>query len=315
MKNPIVCVGSALVDELFFSKESILPATSNPAESQRYVGGVITNIARHLALLGESVQLITYLGDDSDAQWICKVCTSDGIDMSASIVGDVATGKYVSLLNPDGSLFSAVSVDQAPQFINAAALELKQNILAQAGMIITDTNICSSAIQWLIDFSVKNQIPLIIEPVSVVKAAKISSLNLNNVFMITPNEDELKAISSTHDTSIAVQTLLDKGIQQIWLRKGSAGSVMYSNSSTIELEAKKIEVVDSTGAGDAALAGWVSAVMDKHHQLAAMQYGHTLAFEVLQMKGAVMPHINKQSLTNTVNKYYPDAKILTPHTS
>ena len=58
MKKPIVCIGAALVDELFHTSEPILKATTNNAKVSRTPGGVARNIAHQLALLDVPTQLI-----------------------------------------------------------------------------------------------------------------------------------------------------------------------------------------------------------------------------------------------------------------
>ncbi|MFZ4106505.1 hypothetical protein [Flavobacterium sp.] len=45
----ILCIGATLVDELYFSQNTTIPDSSNPATKSSSVGGVISNIAQHLA--------------------------------------------------------------------------------------------------------------------------------------------------------------------------------------------------------------------------------------------------------------------------
>jgi pseudouridine kinase len=163
-------------------------------------------------------------------------------------------------------------------------------------------------IQWLIHFAKQHQKILIIEPVSVTKATQLASLDLDGVFMITPNEAELQAISTepTTDTPELVAALVARGVQNIWLRQGAKGSTWFSQSEMIPLSVPKITIVDSTGAGDAALAGWVFGTLKGATPLQCLQLGHTLALHILQRKGTVDATMNAKTLYILMKTYYND---------
>ncbi len=55
MSKPVICIGAALVDELFHATSEMLLATTNDATVTKTTGGVSRNIAHQLALLGVPV--------------------------------------------------------------------------------------------------------------------------------------------------------------------------------------------------------------------------------------------------------------------
>ncbi len=306
MKGTIVCIGSSLIDELYFCNENALLGTSNPAQSNKNIGGVISNIAQHLAHLGHDVEYLTVLGNDTDASWLEAEFHTNKVSLQHAFRVNDKTGKYISILNPDGSLFTAACADHCADYITTSLLHTKIPLLKKASLIVIDTNISTQCIQWIIDFTKEHNIPLIIEPVSVLKAAKLKELNLNGVFLITPNQDELQSISTQLDYNEekTIEQLLNKGIQQIWVRKGEMGSTIYDQQEQLQLNAVNIQVKDSTGAGDAALAGWISYYLNGSDKLECLKAGHALAFEVLQITGAVHHRITPSSLPELILKYY-----------
>ena len=301
-----MCIGASLVDELYFCEQNCIPHTSNPAVKTTSIGGVISNIAQHLGLLDLQPSLITALGKDADGVYITKSLNQKGITLQESIVADDTTGKYVSILNPDGNLVVAVCQDISSQYLTPAFLATKTDYIKQFDLLIVDTNIPATSIQWLIDFAKENHQKIIIEPVSVAKATKLASLNLEGVFMITPNEEELRAMSGieTDNEFKLVDSFFSRGVQQVWIRKGQEGSVIYTPHLSVALDVPEISISDSTGAGDAALAGWVFGYMNHEDELTCLQLAHTLALEVLQIKGAVVQSINSDNLYQIKNKYY-----------
>jgi pseudouridine kinase len=309
MNTRIVCVGAVLVDELFFCYENALLGTSNPATSTKKIGGVVSNITQHLALLENRVDYLTALGNDTDANWLEKELLSKGIQLDSIIRVGEATGKYTSIINPDGSLFSAACADNCAKYIDKTFISGKSELLKMASLIVADTNLDTQTIQWLIDFSNDNQLPLILEPVSVAKATKLLQVQTNGLFMITPNRDELQAINSNKnitDEKLIIDSLLKQGIKYVWLRKGMNGSTLYASNQTIDLPAVSIDVKDSTGAGDAALAGWIYAYLRNEDQLTCLKTGHALAYEILQIQGTIMNDLTPNKLIQIQKKYYSD---------
>jgi pseudouridine kinase len=308
MQKPVICIGAALVDELFHAREQMLMATTNEATVTKTGGGVSRNIAHQLALLDVPVQLITVVGNDSDGDWLRQVCTAAGVQMDATIIKDGLSGKYTGILNKDGSLFSAFLTNAANHLITPAHLEKNVDLLSTASYILADANINVDTGEWLLAFSQKTSIPFIIEPVSVPPAKKFKGVNLNGLYMVTPNEDELPVLCSEQASMVQmqVQELLDGGVQNIWLHNGKMGSALYKKDKVITLHAPTIEVVDCTGAGDGSLSGFLLGKFLGKDDKECMKLAHTLSAEILQVNGAIATHLNQQKLVSLVNKYYPD---------
>jgi len=298
------------VDELFFCTNKTIPGTSNPAILKRYAGGVVRNIAHHLAMLDIPVQLLSVLGNDADGEWILDDCRKNNIGIDSIIRVNDHTGKYASILNADGTLFAAACTDPCARYLTPELLQQQSAVLATAGMMIADTNLATDTLSWIISFCRNNNMLLLIEPVSVTKAMKLKHIDLSGVFMLTPNEDELPSLcNAAHQTmDAAIDELMVRGVKNIWLRKGEKGSAIYTGEGNISLQVPVIKVTDSTGAGDAALAGWAAAYCYGADQLKCLQAGNVLAMEVLQVSGAVIPGINKEKLFDLIQKYYPDEK-------
>lgn len=306
MGKSVLCIGATLIDELFFCEKTIVPNASNPAQRTISIGGVISNIVQHLALLDVKPSLITALGNDNDAEFIKNKFSQLGIKLNQSIIAKNSTGKYVSISNQDGHLYVAACQDISYKYITIDFLETKINFIKKFDLIVIDTNLDSKTIQWLIDFSKINNKKLIIEPVSVTKATKLSQLNLDGVFMITPNEEELVSIANydTKNETQRIENLLKRGVEKIWIRKGDKGSVLHELYKSTHLNVPIIQVIDSTGAGDAALSGWIFGYINNETDSTALELGHSLALEIIKIKGTIDFTINKEKLYKIKKRYY-----------
>ena len=95
--RPVVCIGAAIIDDSFFCLDTPVQGTSNPATHFRSAGGVARNVAHHLAQLGNSVELIAHLGDDSAGKWLKEQCSAAGIGLSHSHFTNTGTGRFAAI--------------------------------------------------------------------------------------------------------------------------------------------------------------------------------------------------------------------------
>jgi pseudouridine kinase len=306
MSNPVICIGAALIDDLFHAHSAMLMHTTNEVTVTRTAGGVSRNIAHQLSLLGVPVQLISVFGNDADGDWLKRISEEVGIKLDASITAPVATGKYTAIISEDGSMFTALLTNAALHLVTPEYLQQQEALLATAPYIMVDANISVESITWLIEFTNKHSIRLIIETVSVPPAKKIANINFEGLYLITPNEDELPALCSEAATTTEeqVKELLNRGVQNIWLHKGIAGSALYKKLETLQLHAPKAEVLDCTGAGDGSVSGFIFSKYHGKDNLNSLRTAHTLSAEILQVNGAIATHLDREKLLQLVSKYY-----------
>jgi pseudouridine kinase len=308
MSKPVICIGASLVDELIHLSSDILLATTNEGTVSKTPGGVGRNIAHQLALLGVPVQLISVFGNDSDGDWLKEGCKKAGVKIEASLTIEGLSGKYTGILKEDGSLYSAFLTNPNLHLLTLAHLEKHKDLLSSGSFLLADANIEIETFQWLIAFSKSSGVPLILEPVSVPPASKFKEIDLDGLYMVTPNEDELPVLCQKPAflTQQQIEELLSRGIKNIWLHNGKYGSALYNSEKAITLHAPSIEVVDCTGAGDGSLSGFM---FGKHHgkeDIECLKLAHTLSAEILQVNGAIARHLNEEKLFSLVSKYYPE---------
>lgn len=306
MSKTVVCIGSALVDELFHATETMLMHTTNNVTATKSAGGVSRNIAHNLALLNIPVQLITVFGNDAEGGWLKEICKKAEIQIDASFTSSTPNAKYTAIINTDGSMFTALLSNAALHHITPEYLAQHQSLLSTAAYLLVDANISVDTVNWLVKFSNRSGIPLIVEPVSVPPAKSVTKADLNGVYLITPNEEELPALCSSASTTVdeQINELLQRGIQNIWLHRGAKGSTLYTGIEAIHLDAPNVKIVDCTGAGDGSLSAFIMSKCIGKNDVDALKIAHTLSGEILQVNGAIATHINQEILLNLVSKYY-----------
>ena len=269
----VVVVGGALMDLLAHSRQPLVPRTSNPARLHTTPGGVGRNIAENLARLGTPVALVAVVGPDAFGDRILVESEAAGVDVREMITMPEPTGTYLAVLEPDGEMSVALSDLAATEGLTPDRLRAAEPTIAAADLLVIDGNIPAAAVGWLLDVASAHGIRAVIDPVSVAKATRLADALAPHrpVFAITPNADELVALGGTAE-------LLARGVEAVWVRQGPAGSTLYAaGTPAVELPAPPTGVVDVTGAGDAATAGLVHALLAGSDLVAAARFGQGAA--------------------------------------
>jgi pseudouridine kinase len=275
----VVVVGGANVDVKARTTETLVMGTSNPGTVGRTAGGVGRNIAENLARLGSRVALVSVVGTDPDGDWLLEETAGAGVDVSGVLRGG-RTGRYVAVLGADGDLVAGIADMAATDALGPDVLDL--DLLRSAALVVVDGNLPATTIDAVLALGAR----VVIDPVSVVKASRISPLlsRIRPVYAITPNEDELVALGS-------VEALHDRGVEVVWVRRGAAGSLLSTPDGAVELTAPAVVPVDVTGAGDAMLAAFCHHVLAGASVQDAARAGHEAAALTVASPHTVRPDL------------------------
>jgi pseudouridine kinase len=276
----ILVVGGMNVDVKARAAAPVVGGTSNPGTVVRSAGGVGRNVAENLARLGSPVALVSAVGTDPDGDWLLAETAAAGVDVSGVVRTTAGTGTYVAVLEPDGELVVAVSAMAAADAIDASFLPADLT----APLVVLDGNLPAATVDVALSLAAAHGVRVVVEPVSVPKAARLAPLLDDRVFAVTPNRAELAALGS-------VSTLHDAGVEVVWVRDGAAGSVLAMPSATVPLASVPADVVDVTGAGDAMLAAFCHRLLLDGDLAAAAADGHRAAALTVASPHTVVPDL------------------------
>lgn len=248
----IVVIGGANVDIGARAAGLFVAGDSNPGTITVSPGGVGRNIAHNLALLGDNVRLATVFGDDSFGRMLRESCAAAGMDLSLSkTVTGARNACFVSLNGSDGELFGGVADMAITGLMTPEWLEARINKINDADAVVADANLPAETLAMLVGCCIP---PLYIDAVSSAKGPRLrealSSSRLPGAGPITVKCNRLEADVLGREGLAGVARLI--------VSLGSEGLEIIENGETVSvppLPAKGI--VNTTGAGDALLAGIV----------------------------------------------------------
>jgi pseudouridine kinase len=300
---PVVVVGGANVDIKARSSAAAISRTSNPGHTSTTAGGVGRNIAENLARLGTPTHLIAALGRDPHGERLLSDTRDAGVMLDHVHRSTHPTGSYTAVLDADGEMLLAVADMTATDGLRPEHLQSARELITHAAMLVLDGNLPAATSAHLLDLARMNDVRVVVDPVSVPKAARLAPLLSADrpIFAITPNRDELAALTdrdavTDDDLADAAAVLHGRGVRHVWIRLGADGSLLSSQGEIHKLTAMPAEVEDVTGAGDAMLAAFAHALLAGRSPVLAARYGHAAAALTLESEHTVRPDLTEHML-------------------
>ncbi len=261
-ESRVTVIGGANLDVYGFPTGELMPGVSNPGRVETTCGGVARNIAENLGRLGTTVSLMTAIGRDAHGDRIRNVCQSAGIDSEHSILSDrYPTSTYLALQDGRGDMAWAVSQMDIMAEMTVENLRKEEAWLDQASALVLDANLPEAALNWLADRY--RHLPVWVDPVSVEKSKKVRGF-LSCLYAIKPNRQEAAQLSGipAEDTEGVLANwryFMAAGVSELWLSLGSEGLFFGNAQGGFFARPPKIKLINANGAGDALMAGAVSA--------------------------------------------------------
>lgn len=294
-----VVIGGAAWDIKAHSRSAARLHTSNPSTVVQTPGGVGRNIAEGIARLGDRVYLVAAVGADSAGRELLARTAESGVFVDQVHTSPHPTSSYLAALDQSGELVIGMADFAATDALDPAALSRSQELVSRSEVVVLDGNLPAAVLEWALAVAATAGAKAVVEPVSVVKAARLAPLlsPQRPVFTITPNVDELgalvgRAVADDHDALVAAaRELRARGVENVWVSRGSAGSLLVGADEVVPIDAEPVDVVDVTGAGDAMTAGYVHALLAGEPPAAAARWGHLAAALTLASPQTVRPDL------------------------
>ena len=282
IKNKVLCIGEALIDRIICKSNN---------EYKDYFGGAPANVACALKKLNVSSAFIGCLGNDKDGKEFVDLFNALDVDISFLQVNNKFSTRIVNVLSDDygDRSFSGFETKNndffADEALDKSIFEKKiyqlEKLYSETKYIITGTNLLSSskssqALNFLLNFSKDYQIKIVID------------LNWRDIFWqnssFTKNMTQLDHINKikkfltqgsilklAHEEAILFfgtndPCLISNNLPKkpdviithgsnpiIWFIQGIQGSNSLEHT---------MKIIDTTGAGDAFLAGLISQLVN-----------------------------------------------------
>ena len=255
-KPRVTVVGGANMDVAGRPLGTLRLRDSNPGRVSVRPGGVGRNIAHDLCLLGLEVSLISAVGDDFFGEGLKQSCRALGMDTSLLLtLPDGRTSTYLYVSGEDGDMHVGIADMDITAALTPAYLASCLGKLNRSDAVVLDANLSAETIDYLAEHCL---VPLYADPVSTAKAPRLKNA-LPKLRALKPNALEAETLTGEREPAAAARALLDMGAQRVFVSLGAEGILAAQGDAMLKLPCLPGEIVNTNGAGDAAMAAIVWA--------------------------------------------------------
>ena len=270
----IIVVGSLNADLVVRTPRFPQPGETISGEDLLIIpGGKGANQAVAAARQGASTAMVGRVGNDSFGPELIENLKQNNVDTShvltdeqaatgtAIIVVD-ATGQNSIVLSPGGNgRVTPEDVNDVP-FGDYKLLLLQLEIPVEA-VLAAAQRAKESGLRVLLNPAPARSLPE-------------ELLSLPD--FLVPNESELSLLTNQPVNDIAsaenaAKSLLERGVQNVIVTLGANGALIVNKDITKHVPSFKVDVVDTTAAGDAFIGGFASALLQEKSMEEAVRYG------------------------------------------
>jgi ribokinase len=253
----VVVVGSINVDLVVTADHLPRPGeTVVGGRFARHFGGKGANQAVAAARAGASVTLVGAVGRDADGDASLAALAAEGIDVSRVRRVDAPTGVAIIAVDRAGeNLIVVASGANGEVSTDDASL---RGLPDGPGVLLACLEIPMPAVAAAVMAGRRFGLQSVVNPAP---AERLPAELLATGPILTPNRDELLAISGATELEAALGWLTAAGTRAIAVTLGSQGAVLAEGDRRMQCPARPVDVVDATGAGDTfsgVLAAWIA---------------------------------------------------------
>lgn len=276
MSKKILVIGSInkdlVVNTLRFPKEGETILGNNFYTTN---GGKGANQACAIGKLGGDVSMLGAVGNDNFAKDLSDALSSNNVNINNLLIKDnVSTGIAVITVTNDGTNHIIV-VQGANALITKD--DVKEDLISSFDIIVMQLEIPLEIAKYAASIAKKLGKTVVLNPSP---AVKLDRDFLSCVDILIPNETEIDIIGG-------VDYVLECGVKNIILTLGADGCELITKQNRKHFDAYKVNVVDTTAAGDSFLGGVVRMIADDKTIEEAIEFATKVSNITVTRKGAI----------------------------
>jgi ribokinase len=283
----VVVVGDVMLDVVVKPDTNIAPTSDTSSTVRLHRGGAAANMAEILVREGHHVTYVGACGTDLSAQLFEETLRGVGVGVALERI-DSPSGVVVALVASDGQRAmmsdrganSSLSLDHVLR-----VLERPFDHLHVSGYTLLDpatTHVGRGALSRAHDLGRSTSVDVCsVAPLMAMTPAAFlrAALGAHTLFA---NEEEALALSGAADVESAI-VRLSNDFDETVVTRGKDGARVRRDGVDFEVIATSGDVVDTTGAGDAATGAYLAVRL--HHGSIEAALGAAMAAAALVVKG------------------------------
>ncbi len=271
--NQILVVGSLNADLVARAPRFPQPGETISGEDLRVIpGGKGANQAVAAARLGANVSLLGRVGNDNFGDFLLENLKQNRVDSSLVQRDDSSTGTAIIIVDSNGQNSIVLSAGANG---NVSIADVDNSPFTNYQLLLLQLEIPLPAVLRAAQRAKENNVRVILNPAP---AQQLPDELIALADYIIPNETELSLLTSQKIEDIpsaesAARDLLGRGARNVIVTLGSKGALLVNSETSKQIHTFKVEVVDTTAAGDAFIGGFATSLLENKSLEEAVRFG------------------------------------------
>jgi ribokinase len=226
----------------------------------RVAGGKGANQAVAATRLGATVSFVGNVGDDSFGAELRAGMQSEGID--TRYLETVARATGVALIVVDGGGENLIAVGSgANAAVSRSQVERALSALGADDVVLLQLEIPLEAVAQACQSARRAGARVVLNAAPATDDPRLADLlGLTSVLIV--NHGEAQSLSHADEPAAAATSLLQRGAETVIVTLGGDGLLMATTAGVTRLPAQRVDVVDTTAAGDAFCGAFAATVLE-----------------------------------------------------
>ena len=297
MRNGIVVIGTVFVDIKGFPNDIYLPEGRNAGRIEFIHGGVARNVVEDVANLELRPTFISAIDDTAMGEDVLNKLKRHKVNTEYVKVYPDSMGTWLAVFDHKGDLAGSISKRPTHHPIMQTLEEKGDEIFSQADSVIIQVDLHKDIMNKTFELAEKYGVKLyaLISNMTIATERRDFAQKFD-CFICNQQEAGILFVDDYDDKTpeelceIIADRIAKAKIPAMIVTMGGQGSVYADLSGNKGIcPAKKVELKDTTGAGDAFCAGAMSALTYGKTLAEAVEVGTTLAASVIVSSENVCP--------------------------
>jgi ribokinase len=284
-KFDVICFGDINVD--YIGRMERIPDIDEelPINNlEKFCGGAATNVAVALSRLGKKTGYIGSIGNDSNGIELLARLRDEGVDVSrVNKKENYLSGTVFAILDNNGErrLLSYLGAN-----LQTKKEDIDPGYLSQT-KVLHMSNPLLSVVPTLLSYTRENNLIVSFDPGTLISSKGLKEIEyiLKETDILFLNRVEYNDLVKNSEKGLDL--FLELGVKMVVYKKGKAGSFLKTaKGEEINCPGFKVDVVDTTGAGDAFAGGFLTAYLDELELKDLMSFANAVAAISVTKKGA-----------------------------
>ncbi len=258
----LIAIGHVLMDIRIFVDE--FPKADEEAKTDKLSlggGGSAANVAVGASRLGVKSGFIGSIGFDTFGRVLLEELEHEGVDVAhVKVDTSTSSGLTVIAINKKGQVimfgYTGASDKLFPSDLNKEYLSSSEHVHITG--LSFDTALAAA------EMAKKANVTVSFDPGRLMSKMGLKRLLplLHYVDQILLNQEEAQELTSVIELEKAAKAIIKSGPKMVIIKKGPDGVFAMNHSKSFSVPAYPVKVVDTTGAGDAFSAGFITAQLE-----------------------------------------------------